>query len=358
MITALESTYYGNPLWLWAAAAGVAIVTYLVLTGVRTVVLRGLGRGVPAGERNWRTLVAVALRRVTGLFVLIIAIYAGLSLLVLPAHAGSIAFSILSIALFVQAALIADAVVIELSTRRVVIEAAAAETVRNAMSLIQLFARAAVWSIAALLVLDNLGFDVTALVAGLGIGGIAIALAAQNILGDLFASLAIILDKPFVVGDFIIFGEFQGTVEKIGVKTTRLRSLSGEQLVCSNSDLLSSRLRNYQRMEERRISFSFGVTYETPFAKLERVADMVREIIENTDGTRFDRAHFASYGESSLDFTVVYYVLSPDYRRYMDIQQSINLALFARFEAEQIEFAYPTRTIHLASGAAPAAQPA
>ncbi len=205
--------------------------------------------------------------------------------------------------------------------------------------------RVVLWSIALLLVVSNLGYDVTALIAGLGIGGIAIGLAVQNILGDLFASLSIVLDKPFVVGDFIIVGDLLGTVERVGIKTTRVRSLSGEQLIFSNSDLLSSRIRNFKRMYERRVVFGFGVTYQTSPDHLEEIPTLTKKFIEEREQTRFDRAHFKAFGESSYDFEVVYYVLSPDYAIYMDIQQAINLALVRAFAERGIQFAYPTRTL-------------
>jgi small-conductance mechanosensitive channel len=210
--------------------------------------------------------------------------------------------------------------------------------------------RLAVWSAALLLMLDNLGVDVTALVAGLGVGGIAVALAVQNILGDLFASLSIALDKPFVIGDFVIVGDFMGTIERVGLTTTRIRSLSGEQLVFSNSDLLASRIRNYKRMQERRVAFSVGVTYQTSPDTLEAIPGMIRELIENQQTTRFDRAHFKAFGDSAYLFEIVYYVLDPDYNRFMDTQQAINLGICRRFAEHGIEFAYPTRTVHFAGG--------
>ena len=197
------------------------------------------------------------------------------------------------------------------------------------------------------MILDNLGFNITALVASLGIGGIAVALAVQNILGDIFASLSIALDKPFVIGDFIIVEDVLGTVEYIGLKTTRLRSLSGEQIVFSNVDLLKSRIRNYKRMFERRVVFTIGVVYQTAHATLERIPALVRSIVEQQPKTRFDRAHFKEYGDSALVFEVVYFVLDSDYNIYMDIQQAINLAIFRRFQVKGIEFAYPTRTLHV-----------
>jgi small-conductance mechanosensitive channel len=197
------------------------------------------------------------------------------------------------------------------------------------------------------MVLDNVGIDVTALVAGLGVGGIAVALAVQNVLGDLFASLSIALDKPFTLGDFLIIDDYMGSVEHIGLKTTRIRSLSGEQLVFSNTDLLKSRIKNYGRMFERRVVFKIGVTYQTPRDKIELIPTIIREAIESQEPVRFDRSHFQAYGDFSLLFETVYYVLKPDYNLYMDIQQAINLEIHRRFEQESIEFAYPTQTLIL-----------
>jgi small-conductance mechanosensitive channel len=207
-----------------------------------------------------------------------------------------------------------------------------------------------VWSAVTLIVLANLGVDVTALVAGLGVGGVAVALAVQNVLGDLFASLSIVLDQPFEVGDFIIVDDLMGTVERVGLKTTRVRSLSGEQLVFSNANLLSTRIRNYQRMRERRVVFTVGVTYQTPRALVREIPEIIREVIAAVPLTRFDRAHFREFGDSALLFEAVYYVLDPDYNRYMDIQQQVNLGLMERFSAQGIEFAYPTQTVFLAGG--------
>jgi small-conductance mechanosensitive channel len=202
--------------------------------------------------------------------------------------------------------------------------------------------------------LDNLGINVTALVASLGIGGIAIALAAQNILGDLFASLTIAIDKPFVIGDFIILGQETGTVEHVGLKTTRLRSLSGEQIILSNNDLLQSRIHNYKRMEERRALFAIGVTYDTPAEKLELIPELIKQAVAAQTDARFDRAHFKSFGAFSLDFETVYYVRKPDYGVFMDVQQAINLQLVRSFADHSIAFAFPTQTLHLNHSAAPA----
>lgn len=203
------------------------------------------------------------------------------------------------------------------------------------------------WVIVALLILNNLGVEITSLIAGLGVGGIAIAFALQNILADLFSSFAIHFDKPFVIGDFIKVGDYLGTVKKIGIKTTRVQSLTGEELIFSNKELTSEKIQNYGRMEERRIAFNFGVTYQTPAEKVEKIGESVKEIIEDMEKVRFDRAHFTKFGDSSLDFEVVYYVLTPDYNEYMDIQQEMNLKIMRAFEKEGIEFAYPTRTLYM-----------
>lgn len=207
--------------------------------------------------------------------------------------------------------------------------------------------RLVLWTLVGALLLENLGVQLSALLAGVGIGGIALALAAQNVLGDIFCYVAIILDKPFIAGDFVIVGEMMGTIERIGIKTTRVRSLFGEQLVFSNHDLVTSRLRNYKTMSQRRVVFSFGVAYETPVESVKGIPEMTREIISSIESTRFDRAHFAKFGDFSLDFEIVYYILDSDYNRYMDIQQRINVELMKRFRDEGIEFAYPTQSLYL-----------
>ncbi|PIQ88421.1 MAG: mechanosensitive ion channel protein MscS [Candidatus Omnitrophica bacterium CG11_big_fil_rev_8_21_14_0_20_42_13] len=201
------------------------------------------------------------------------------------------------------------------------------------------------WGAALVFILDNLGFNIAAVIAGLGIGGVAVALAAQTILGDLFNYFVIFFDKPFEEGDFIITGEFMGVIENIGIKTTRVRSLGGEQLVFSNSDLASSRIRNYKRMEKRRVLFLLGVTYQTSLQQLKKIPGIIKDIVANVKDTVFDRAHFKEYGDFNLVIEIVYFVLSSDYNKYMDIQQEINFAIKEAFEKESIEFAYPTQTL-------------
>lgn len=219
----------------------------------------------------------------------------------------------------------------------------------TASHLVTLIARIVLWSLGILFVLSNLGIEVTSLIAGLGIGGIAVAFALQGVLGDLFASFSLYFDKPFRIGDFIVIGTDKGTVEKIGIKTTRIRTLQGEELVVSNAELTASRVQNFKKMEERRISSQFGITYETPQERIKEVPGIVTRIFESIDGARLDRVHFSTFGDSALIFELVYYVESSDYTEFMDVQQQFNFDLMERFAELGIEFAYPTQTLRFSS---------
>lgn len=207
--------------------------------------------------------------------------------------------------------------------------------------------KAVVWGGAVIFFMDNLGLKISAVIAGLGIGGVAVALAAQTLLKDLFSYFSILFDKPFKVGDFIIVGDYLGTIEHVGIKTTRIRSLSGEMLIFSNSDLTDSRVRNYKLMERRRVVFSIGVEYQTPLEKMKEVPKIIEKSIKNIKDTVFDRAHFFRYGEFSLIYEIVYYVIGSDYNKYMNIQQEINFAIKEEFEKKKIEFAYLTHKFHV-----------
>lgn len=215
-----------------------------------------------------------------------------------------------------------------------------------AINLFNFIAKLCLYVVIVLLMLHNLNVNVTTLVTGLGVGGIAIALAVQNILGDLFASMTIVLDKPFVVGDAINVDTFNGTVEHIGMKTTRLRSADGEQLVFSNTDLLKSRIKNFKRMNERRVGFTLGITYETPREKFQQIPTIIKEIVQKRAKVRFDRSHFVAFADSSLNFETVYWILDRDFNLYRDTHQSICFEIFERFSKEGIGFAYPTQTVY------------
>ena len=344
----LDYEIFSNTLLTWGIAGSVFVILWLALLLVRRLVVRRLQTLEELNEGVLAFDVAEDIARATrGWFLFLVALFIGSRFL-----AMSDAVSVWT----ARATMIATLVQFGLWLSAGVIKSIRAKRQRDleerpddvaAMDILSFIARVTIWSLVLLAVLDNLGVNITTLIAGLGVGGIAIALAVQNILGDLFASLSIVLDKPFAVGDFLVIGDFLGSVEKVGIKMTRLRSLSGEQLVFSNNDLLSSRIRNYGRMFERRVVFSIGVTYQTTADKLKAIPDMLRKAVESRHDVRFDRAHFQKYGDFALVFEVVYYVLSADYNAYMDIQQEINLTIYEEFEASGIEFAYPTQTLYV-----------
>jgi small-conductance mechanosensitive channel len=339
----------------WPRLAGAAVAAALVLTALwfaRVLARHQHARLARTAGTEVLEVPLLAASRTTLAFMLVVAAYAGQSVYGLEGRLAEWALRTLTIAMFWQAGLWASTAAVAWLDHRRKATLKEDKAVAGSIGIIRFVARVAIWGMVLLLTLENLGVDITALVAGLGIGGIAVALALQNVLGDLLASLSITLDQPFVLGDFLIVGEHMGSVENIGIKSTRLRSLTGEQIVMSNADLLSSRVRNYGRMYERRIVFSLGVTYETPRKTLERIPALLREIIEAQEGVRFDRAHFAKYGACSLDFEIVYYVQSPDYGRYMDAQQAINFRIHEAFESLGVEFAYPTQTLRIVGGGA------
>jgi small-conductance mechanosensitive channel len=331
----------------WLMAIALMATLFFSLLAARRLVRKYHANLLSTDTTEFAEIPAEVLGRTTALFFFVLSVFSGLRTLNVGPGTQTVLQSALTIALFWQAGVWASAAASAWLDRRRRRSSPADRAVVGSLGVIGFIVRVLVWALVALLTLDNLGIDVTALVAGLGIGGIAVALAMQNILGDLFASLSITFDKPFLVGDFLIVDDFMGSVEYIGIKTTRLRSLGGEQIIMSNANLLSSRMRNYGRMMERRVVFATTVTYETPIEKLEKVAPLIREIIESQKDTRFDRSHFARHAASSLDFETVYYVLSPDYNRYMDIQQVINLRLHREFARMGIEFAYPAQKVFL-----------
>jgi len=327
-----------------AATCGVMVVLWLL----RRIMVSYFSRQARESDHDGYDFMLAMAERTLFPLLLMVSLYAGMSFLTIPAGVTSWVASGAIAAVILQAAIWANALV-TFGLNRYQKQYRNSDPARmTTVRAVSLSARLLLVVIAAILILDNLpGVEITALVASLGIGGIAIALGVQSILSDLFASLSIILDKPFVLGDFIIVDSYMGTVEYIGLKTTRIRSLSGEQLVFANSDLLQSRIRNYKRMAERRVVFSVGVTYQTAHAHLKSIPEWIEAIIADLDLTRFDRAHFQAFGDYALKFEIVYYVLDPDYNRYMDIQQAINLAIYQKFEEEKIDFAYPTQTINL-----------
>jgi small-conductance mechanosensitive channel len=347
----LLQAWDANALHEWANAAVIATAVLLALIAVKY----GAVRLVLALSRRTATRIDDVLAQVvaaTRVWLLVpVALYAGALAVELPPRLDRFLGALAAIVALAQAALWANRLIQGFVERQIAFRRNTDGEGVTTLALLGIVSRAAVWLLAWLLILDHLGFDITALIAGLGIGGVAVALAVQNILGDLFASLSIVLDKPFVVGDFVVVGDLRGTIEHIGLKTTRVRSLDGELIVFSNADLLRSRIRNFKRMRERRILFSVGVTYETPLDKAARIPELLRAAVESTGGTRFDRAHFAAYGDFALRYEVVYYVLDPDYNVYMDAQQAINLEIFRRFADAGIAFAYPSQWVFVRQAA-------
>lgn len=343
----LNQTLLNTPLRQWFVAITTVLFVFVLLRLVQRIAANRLAVIAEKTETHWDNAIIDAIKQTKALFLLVTSLYLGSLFLQLPDRLQSVFHILFMIVLLIQSGIWLTAITttaMEQYRHRALTTNPAAATSINAIAFVS---KIVIWSVLVLVALDSMGINITTVVAGLGIGGVAVALAVQNILGDLFASLSIILDKPFVIGDFIILNEYLGVVEYIGLKTTRVRSLSGEQIVFSNSDLLSSRVRNYGRMFERRVPFTIGVTYDTPRDKLKRIPEIIRDAVNAQDNTRFDRSHFMKYGDYALQFETVYYVLSPDYNIYMDIQQSINLMIHEAFEREQISFAYPTQQLFI-----------
>jgi len=328
-------------------ALGIAVAVWIALAIAKRYGGRLLTRIAKRTEALWGDLLAGTVRATSLTLLTPVALYAGFSVLDTPAQLARFVELAAALALLAQAGRWANCLIVLWMAQKMEAARDRGAEGATALSLLTFAARAVLWSLVLLVALDQLGFNITALVAGLGIGGIAVALAAQNILGDLFASLSIVLDKPFTVGDFIVVDGLRGVVERVGVKTTRVRSLDGELLIIPNSDLMKSRIHNYRQMDERRILFTVGVTYQTPPEKVRAIPGWLREAVQAQAKARFDRAHFKEYGDSALVFEIVYYVLDRDYNLYMDVHQAINLAIFDRFAREGVEFAYPTRTVHV-----------
>jgi small-conductance mechanosensitive channel len=353
----LDTIFLGNTARAWLVALVVALVAYALLVGVRRVVVARLRDFSARTDTDLDDGVVHVLRRTSMLFFAAVAVVIATRGLVLPDRTDLYLKGVVKAIVLMQVALWGAGVISFLTERSLARRQEGND--RIGVAAIRAFgvgAKVIVWLLVFLTGLRVVfGFDVTVLLTGLGVGGIALALAVQNILGDLLAALAIVLDKPFDVGDFVVVDQIKGTVEHIGLKTTRLRSLSGEQIVLSNSDLLKSRLHNYKRMVERRAVFTVDLTYDTPPDVVERVPAMIREIVEAQAPVRFDRSHFLLFADSSLRVETVYWVLAPEYNTYADIQQRINVAILRRFNADGISFAFPTRTVHVEGGLAPAA---
>jgi small-conductance mechanosensitive channel len=344
----LEYTFLHHPLSQWLQAGIVFAAMFLGLWALRLLVVQRLARLAERTTTDVDDLLVDLVRRTHVLFLAIVSVAVASEALEEGLSNKFKLFVVL--ASFLQAIRWGNGLIAygakHYAARMSITDPSAQAT----MSALKFMIRLALFVILVILALDNLGVKITGLITGLGISGIAIALAVQNILGDLFAALSIMVDKPFIVGDFVVVGEEKGNVEHVGLKSTRLRSVSGEQIIVANADLLKSRVRNFRRLVERRVVFVLSVTYDTTADQIARIPGIVKECVTAQPHTRFDRSHFFRYGESSVDIESVYYFLSPDFNAHMDARQAIFIDIYRRFEQEGIQFAYPTRTLHMRSG--------
>ena len=337
-----QSLVHGNAVHDWVIAGSTFLVTFVVLALVR--------RFIAARRRRWAEthrqqpvaieIAALLAERTSRLFILAVALdFASAQLSLPPRIERWIEVATIFVFWFQigRWCMLAVRYAVERRRRRDATDAALA----GSIEIIFFVASLVVWTTVFLVALDNLGVAIRPLLAGLGIGGIAVALAVQAVLGDLLASVSIALDKPFAVGDALVIDGFNGTVEHIGVKSLRLRSVSGEQIVMSNADVLKSRVRNYGRLRERRSAFELTVTYDTPPDVLRAIPEAVRAIIEGQPSTRFDRCHLMSYAPTGLTFEIVYFVTVPEFKVYADLQQAINIAILERFRELGVQFATP-----------------
>ncbi len=344
----LPLVYYGNTVEAWLYAVGVFLGIAIASKIFKSVIIRELHVLSKKTKNDLDDFFIQAIDAIRWPFFLILGLYFAIDWVVIEPLAVTV-IDVVFIASAVYYGVRSVQRAIDYGTHKVAKRREVKDHVSdNAVvfflgNLIKIF----MWMFGLLAFLAFMGINITPMLAGLGIGGIAIGFALQGVLGDLFASFSIYFDKPFQKGDFIIIGDDMGTVEHIGVKSTRIRTLQGQELVVSNRELTETRINNYKKMEKRRTSFSFGVTYDTPTDKMKKIPGIVKAVIDKSKLAEFDRAHFKNFGDFSLNFEVVYYIDTGDYAKYMDIQQEINLGIKEHFEKEKIEMAFPTQTIHL-----------
>ena len=349
----LDKVIYGASAQRWLLGLGILAGVYVALALVQRFVVRRLERLAGRTETHWDDLAAELVRRTRPVFLFALSVWAA-TRFVSPTFGASKVMRAAGIIIVLFQAGVWGNGIIGFSTQEYFRKRTVDSGTRTTILAVGYAARFALWGLLVVTALSNFGVDVTALVTGLGIGGIAIALAVQNILGDLFAALAIVLDKPFVVGDSIQVDNLNGTIEHVGLKTTRIRSVNGEQIVISNTELLKSRIRNHQRMEHRRVLFNVDVAFDTPPALLERIPGIVRDVVATHPLARFDRCHLLAWTDSALRFEVVFHVLDPDYAKYADIHHAVNVELLSRLAAERVELAFPTRMVHMKQATATA----
>jgi small-conductance mechanosensitive channel len=344
----LDRILFDNSMRQWLTACAVTLASFFALLVIRFLLVGRLGAIAKRTTTEVDDVLVELVARTKPYFLAAAALVFGSHFLVLPPTLDRYFDATFALVLLLQCGLWGAGAVDLWIQRRADLKATRSDVASvTTIRALGIGGKLVLWVIVFITALDKFGVNVSTLVTGLGIGGVAIALAVQNVLGDLFAALSIVFDKPFDVGDSIAVDQMQGTVERIGLKTTRVRSVSGEQIIISNSELLKSRIRNYKRQLDRRVVFTTDITYDTAPETVARIPGMIREVVSTQQPVRFDRSHFTAYTDSALRIETVYYVLDADYSRYLDIQQTINLELLRRFNAEKIEFAFPTRSVVL-----------
>lgn len=344
----LNATYYGNTGQAYAIAFGVFLGLFIILKIFDSSIIVWLKAQAKKSRNEYDDIVADFMDAIHWQFYAYVSFYVATRFIVLGDRTNQVIGILLWFFIAFYAAQGLSRVV-DFFTKKQIETRKKDDNPQNT-SMIRVFGtifKSVIWILAGLMILSNLGIEITPLVASLGVGGIAIAIALQTVLADLFAAFAIYFDKPFVEGDFIIIGNDMGTIKHIGIKTTRIQTLSGQELIVSNSEMTNTRVNNYKKMERRRVVLQLGVEYGTPVKKLKKGNELIKKAITGVKGVTFDRVHFSKFGDFSLNYEAVYYIEDPDYTKFMDIQQEVGFAIAEAFEKEKIEFAFPTQTIHV-----------
>ncbi len=341
-----ETEYFGNTVQEYLIALGGILIGILLVRAFKHIILKRVGQALAKTKSNIDDFIVESVGRFLIPIAYFTIIYGGLKSLVWPDRFMAILEVVYVVVLTYYAIRLISSIILMVLKSYLKNQEGGEEKVKQ-LGGIMLIINGVIWMIGLLFMFGNLGYDVSAIIAGMGIGGIAIALAAQNILGDLFNYFVIFFDRPFEVGDFLVIQDKNGIVDKIGIKTTRIRTLSGEQLVFANSDLTNSRIHNFKQMQRRRIVFTIAVSYDTPIEQVRMVPELLKEVVQSEKTVDFDRAHFKGFGESGLEYEVVYIINNPDFNAYMDIQQDYNFQIYQRFEELGIAIALPTRTLYV-----------
>ena len=342
-----QAQFLNNSISAWITAFIVFFIALIALKLFRKLLLARLKQISQKTKTKLDNIIVASINEINWTFFVLISLYIATTFLKLNSFIGSFIYYTFLVFITYYAIKVLQEL-LEFGTEIIIKKKVKGD--ENNIAIVKIISKIlkiSLWISAILLILSNLGYNISSLVAGLGIGGIAIALALQNILGDIFSSFSIFFDKPFRVGDYIAIGDYKGTVKKIGMKTTRIQSSEGEELIISNNELTKSKLQNYGMMEKRRVSFNIQVDQETSSQKLKQINSILRKIIESQKNTEVDRIHFSEINENHFIYDVVYFVNNKEYKYFMDIQQNINLGIVDQFNQENIQLSHPTQTVYI-----------